>query len=116
MLLLWIIIAVLSLWLFYLTYLVYHQRSSAISSNSLPESEKYFQKIGLLKYNPFGDVGGEQSFILTLLDNHHDGVILNSLHSREVTRLYAKPIKDGSGDKINLSPDEKSAILKTIRN
>lgn len=72
-------------------------------------------KIGLTRFNPFEDLGGNQSFILCLLDQNNSGVIITSLHNRDLTRIYAKPIKIGEGDNFTLSKEEKSAVLKTIK-
>ena len=72
-------------------------------------------KVGLTRFNPFEDLGGDQSFILCLLDQHNSGVIITSVHNRELTRVYAKPIKNGEGENFTLSKDEKLAILKTIK-
>lgn len=70
--------------------------------------------MNLIRFNPFDDIGGNQSFILVLLDKDNSGIILTSLHHRSFSRIYAKPIKNGQGDNITLSKEEKSAILKTI--
>lgn len=77
------------------------------------KSLKYLQKIGFLRFNPFSDTGGDQSFILSLLDAEENGILLSSLHSRGSTRLYAKAIKKGEGDNISLSKEEKEVINKT---
>lgn len=101
--------------LIYLIVLIFkkYRRSNLEKSDSSNKSSS-IQKINLLRFNPFGDVGGDQSFILTMLDNENSGILLTSLHHRSFTRLYAKPIKGGEGDNITLSKEEKSAILKTI--
>lgn len=70
----------------------------------------HIQKIGLVRYNPYGDTGGNQSFCLAVLDNNDSGFIISSLHSRETTRLYAKPIKKGKALNFELSAEEKEAI------
>jgi len=70
----------------------------------------HLQKIGLLRFNPFADTGGNQSFILALLDSHNNGVIINSLHSRTGTRWYAKSVKNGKGVEYELSSEEEKAI------
>ena len=57
------------------------------------EGLKHIQKLGFMRYNPFGDTGGDQSFILTLLDAKDNGVVLSSFHGREGTRIYAKSVK-----------------------
>lgn len=68
----------------------------------------------LVRFNPFDDIGGDQSFILCLLDNTNSGVIITSLHSRDITRIYAKSIKSGEGDNAVLSGEETRALIKTI--
>lgn len=70
----------------------------------------HIQKIGFLRYNPFKTTGGDQSFILALLDEHNDGVVITSLHSRETTRIYTKPVKKGGAGEYKLSAEEKRVI------
>ena len=67
------------------------------------------QRVGLVRYNPFEDTGSNQSFALALLDEDEDGVVLSSLHSRQQTRLYAKPIAAGRSDAA-LSSEESQAL------
>lgn len=76
------------------------------------ESEYHFQKVGLSRYNPFSETGGDQSFVLTLLDGKDSGLVISSFHGREQTRIYAKPIKGGKGDGYELSKEEKEVIKK----
>lgn len=64
---------------------------------------------GLVRYNPFADTGGNQSFALALLDESEDGVIVTSLHSRTGTRMYAKAVNGGKAD-TSLSTEEQEAI------
>jgi hypothetical protein len=73
------------------------------------------QKIGFIRFNPFTNTGGDQSFILAILNGHNDGFVISSLHSRDQTRTFAKPIKDGKGEKFELSKEEKLAIDKAIK-
>jgi hypothetical protein len=68
-----------------------------------------FQRVGLVRYNPFEETGGNQSFALALLDAAGDGWVLSSLHARSGTRVYAKAIKAGRGDAA-LSDEETAAI------
>jgi hypothetical protein len=70
---------------------------------------KAFQRVGLVRYNPFEETGGNQSFALALLDAAGDGWVLSSLHARSGTRVYAKAIKAGKGDAA-LSDEETAAI------
>jgi len=100
--------------LLYLAYLILikYRNQPVKSTANLPLG--IIEKVGLLRFNPFEDLGSDQSFILCLLDHSHSGVIITSLHHRNFTRIYAKPVKNGEGDKITLSKEEKSAILNTI--
>lgn len=79
------------------------------------ESEGYVQKIGMVRFNPFADTGGEQSFTLGLLDKKDNGVILTGLHTRERTRVYIKPVVDGKS-KIDLSKEEQKALQLAVKN
>jgi Protein of unknown function (DUF4446) len=66
-------------------------------------------RVGLVRFDAFADAGGAQSFSLALLDPGADGVVLTSLHSRQVTRLYVKSIRSGRSD-LPLSGEERAAL------
>jgi len=70
-----------------------------------------FQRVGLVRYNPFEETGGNQSFALALLDAAGDGWVLSSLHARSGTRVYAKAITGGRSD-AGLSAEETAAIAQ----
>ena len=72
---------------------------------------KTFQRVGLVRYNPFEETGGNQSFALALLDAAGDGWVLSSLHARSGTRVYAKVITGGRSD-AGLSAEETAAIAQ----
>ena len=82
----------------------------------IAEGQLHIQKIGLLRFNPFKDTGGDQSFILTFLDGRQTGVVISGLYSRTGTRWYAKQVIQGKGVEHELSDEEKQAIqsAKTI--
>jgi hypothetical protein len=63
----------------------------------------------LVRYNPFEETGGNQSFALALLDLDGNGWVLSSLHARSGTRVYAKAITAGRADAA-LSEEESAAI------
>ncbi len=67
------------------------------------------QKIGLVRYNAFRDVGSDLSFAIALLDGNNTGVVLNGLYGSESSNIYAKPIKNGVST-YQLSDEEKYAI------
>lgn len=74
---------------------------------------KAFQRVGLVRYNPFEETGGNQSFALALLDAAGDGWVLSSLHARSGTRVYAKGITAGRSD-AGLSDEETAAIKQAM--
>ena len=74
----------------------------------------HIQKVEIIKYNPYNDTGGDQSFSLALLDGKLNGTILTSLHSRSGTRIYAKIIKKGESE-LDLSKEEKEVLKKAIQ-
>ena len=72
-------------------------------------SRRSLQWLGVLRFNPFNDVGGDQSFALALVDGYGNGVVVSSLHMRDVTRVYAKPLKKWEAEH-HLTDEEKQAI------
>ena len=69
------------------------------------------QKVGVVRFNPFKEVGGNQSFAIALLDSFDNGLVISSLYTREGTRIYSKPIEAGQS-KYALSKEEKEALKK----
>jgi uncharacterized protein YoxC len=67
------------------------------------------QKIGLVRYNAFKDVGSDLSFAIALLDREDNGVVFNGIYGSESSNIYAKPIKNGESS-YQLSDEEKYAI------
>lgn len=76
-------------------------------------SLSHLQKIGLVRFNPFERVGGEQSFVVALLDKENNGIIVNFIYTREGLRAYTKRVKKGKGEEYGLSEEEKKAIEKS---
>ena len=72
---------------------------------------RMIQRVGVVRFNPFPDTGGNQSFAVALLDSRGDGVVLSSLHSRAGTRLYLKQITTGKAETA-LSEEETEAIRR----
>ena len=67
------------------------------------------QKIGLVRYNAFSNVGSDLSFAIALLDQNDNGVVFNGLYGSDSSNIYAKPIKNGESQ-YQLSSEEKYAI------
>jgi hypothetical protein len=75
--------------------------------------QRTIQKVAVIRYNPFSDTGGDQSFAIALLDSLGNGVVLSSLHSRTDTRVFAKAVQSGRS-KYQLSDEEQDAIKKAL--
>ncbi|HOA80116.1 MAG TPA: DUF4446 family protein, partial [Defluviitaleaceae bacterium] len=70
---------------------------------------KCIKKVGIVRYNAFGDMGGDLCFAVALLDENDDGVVINGIYSREGSNTYAKPVEKGASS-YNLSNEEIKAI------
>ena len=81
------------------------QTEEALSSNL---------RLGVVRFNPFEDTGGDQSFAIALIDKQGDGVVISSLHSRKETRVYAKPLKNRESA-YPLTEEEKEAIARALQ-
>lgn len=79
------------------------------------EGLHHVQKVEVLRYNPYGDTGGDQSFSVALLDGTGRGMVLTSLHTRAGTRVYAKEIADGKSE-LRLSKEEEIVVKKALTN
>lgn len=70
------------------------------------------QNIGVVRFNPFKETGGSQSFAIALTDKKKNGVIISSLYARERINVFAKPIHNGDSE-YTLTEEEKSAIIQS---
>ena len=71
------------------------------------------QKVGVVRFNPFQDSGGDQSFAIALLDQGGTGVVVSSLHGRAETRIFAKQVTNGRS-RHALSDEEQQAIRTAL--
>lgn len=74
----------------------------------------HIQRVELLRFNPYNDTGGDQSFCLVLLDKKGDGVVVTSLHTRSGTRIFSKPVTEGKAEKYQLSKEEELVVKKAM--
>lgn len=74
-------------------------------------SEYHIQRVGLVRFNPFKDLGGDHSFSIALLDAKDTGLVITGLHTRERTRVYVKAVKKGKAEH-EFSEEEKKALNK----
>ena len=72
--------------------------------------EKSYQKVGIVKYDAFNEMGGKLSFALAMLDNNNTGWILNAMHSREGCYTYVKEIVKGESY-VELAEEEAEALM-----
>lgn len=79
------------------------------------DSYSHIQKVKLIRYNPFDDVGGDQSFSIALLDNKGEGVVVTSLHNRSGTRVFAKPVTSGKLKQYEFSKEEESVVSEALK-
>jgi len=70
-------------------------------------------RVGIVRYNPFEDTGGNQSFALAIVDGYGDGFVVSSLHARSGTRVYAKGVAGGRSDAA-LSNEEAEALRQAV--
>jgi hypothetical protein len=76
-------------------------------------AQRTLQHVALVRFNPFEDTGGNQSFALTIIDPRGDGLVISSLHARSGTRLYAKSIAGGTAETA-LSAEETEALRAAL--
>ena len=78
------------------------------------EGGSHYKRIGVIRFNPFADTGGAQSFTIALLDSHSSGIVMTSLYGRSGNRWYVKEVIQGKGKDLELSKEEEAAIKKAI--
>ena len=81
----------------------------------IEDGSLHVQKLGLVRFNPFDEMGGDHSFSLALLDGIDKGIIITGLHTRERTRVYIKEIKKGKSE-LQLSREERKALKLAQKN
>lgn len=105
----YVVIGLLVVWQAYLTFLFIRIRNKQVNAVA---GDKY--RLGLVKFNPFNEVGGDQSFCLALLIDRKLGIILTSLHARSGTRVYARQVDLDNINKEKITKEEKEAIKKAL--
>lgn len=80
------------------------------------EGAKHMQRVAIMRFNPYNDTGGDQSFTACFLDEEGSGVIITSLHARSGTRVFGKEILSGKSVKYDLSKEEKTILEKAMKN
>ena len=95
-----------------LTKLFVHKKNTDERLNEIDgRVKKSVQWVETVRFNPFRDQGGNQSFSTLLVNEHGDGVVLTGLHTRDKSNIYAKPIKNKNSE-YDLSDEEKELIMR----
>ncbi len=87
---------------------------NALEQELEASSRLALQKVGMVRFNPFQDSGGDQSFAIALLDQGGSGIVISSLHGRAETRIFAKQVVNGRSTH-SLSDEEQQAIKAAIK-
>jgi hypothetical protein len=74
----------------------------------------HVQHVGIVRFNPFSDKGGDQSFAIAILDAHADGLVLSSMQSRTDNRVYGKSVVGGQST-YTLTNEERDAIARAMK-
>lgn len=83
--------------------------------NEMQEQAKtHFHKLGLVRFNPFDRLGGEQSYCLALLNESQSGLVITFLYTHEGIRVYVKEVMHGKGKQVDLSKEEEKAIVIAV--
>ena len=77
------------------------------------QAQLHIQKIGLVRYDPFERMGGEQSYVLALIDKCETGIIMNFIYTHDGIRVYTKRVKNGKSEGHELSHEEMKAIKES---
>lgn len=71
-------------------------------------------KVDMVRFNPYQETGGDQSFSIALLNTEGSGLVITSLHSRSGTRVFAKPVERGNPTTHQLADEEREAIRAAL--
>ena len=81
--------------------------------NLRKQVKKTYQKVGIVRYDAFNEMGGNLSFVLTMLNDQNSGWLLNAMHSREGCYTYIKEIINGKSY-VELGEEEKESLERAI--
>lgn len=90
------------------------QELYAISNEINNLAMRGIHKVSAIRFNPFKDVGGNQSFSIALLNGKNNGITITALYTKEGTRVYAKAITNGESLSFPLTDEEKEAIKTAL--
>lgn len=93
------------------------RRLEALETRAVPTGDAGINRVAVVRYDAFEEVGGQLSYSVALVDAHGSGIVLTSIHGRSETRTYVKqvPVQEDSGRTASLSPEEKEALREAQR-
>ena len=109
-----IILGIILIWLVGLTVLFLGKKPARTANLDQAPGTSGLNRWSLVRFNPFSDTGGSHSFVICLLDTLKNGILLTSLHSRGITRFYAKKVDGGKAEQ-DLSGEERRALNQAIK-
>ena len=89
------------------------ERIGALGEANAEALRSALRRVGVVRYDAFSDIGGQQSFSVALLDGENNGVVLSGIHSRSDLRVYAKPVVAGDSP-LTLTGEEQGAITQAL--
>lgn len=99
----------------YVKHLATNQKKLAQEVRSLEEDAQYnIQHIGTIRFNPFKETGGNQSFAVAFTDKQKNGIVLSSLYARDRVNVFVKPVTQGSSE-YQLTKEEQAALLASYK-
>ena len=94
------------------------ERDNRMTENDIAQLyamlELCIQKVAIVRYNAFHNVGSDQSFSVALLDKRDNGVVISGIFGRDASTSYAKPVRSGASD--YALTDEEERAIETARN
>ncbi|MGG7079543.1 DUF4446 family protein [Clostridium sardiniense] len=89
------------------------REAAKLCENLKVEIRGCVQKVGIMRYKAFEDVGSDLSFSIAMLDGHNDGIVLTGLYGRHDSTTYAKPVDKGIS-RYELSEEEAHVLKEAI--
>ncbi len=111
----YLLLLLLLLWNVYCTYLIFKLSKYKNTLSSIQDQNNSSVLLGLHRFNALPESTGDQSFSVAILDSTKSGFVLTGLYTKNITKFYAKSIKNDNSENLSLSPEEKLAILNATK-
>ena len=88
------------------------EKTDAYLKKAEERLKKSLKQVGIVRFNPFGETGSNQSFSMAFLDERGNGAVISTLYTRDNIKVYAKPVTEYKSE-YTLTPEEEEAIKRT---